>query len=66
MEGRYTDEQVRQMIEYKRDEWQGKAKMRKHLTASTLLSPDHFKSYMHQAMKEGAENEAFERFADAI
>lgn len=66
MEGRYTDEQVRQMIEYKRDEWQGKAKMRKHLTASTLLSPDHFESYMHQSMQEGADNEAFERFADAI
>ncbi len=66
MEGRYTDEQVRRMIEYKRDEWQGKAKMRKHLTASTLLSPDHFESYMHQAMREGAEHEAFERFADAI
>lgn len=66
MEGRYTDEQVRRMIEYKREEWQGKAKMRKHLTASTLLSPDHFESYMQQSMQEGGADETFERFADAI
>lgn len=66
MEGRYTDAQVRRMIEYKRDDWQGKALMRKHLTASTLLSPDHFESYMHQSMQEGGEDGAFEQFADAI
>ena len=55
--GGYTVEQVRSMIAYKRDEWQG-TKFSKRLTPNTLFSPDHFEQYMHEAKGEEKEAEA--------
>lgn len=56
--GGYTVEQVRSMIAYKRDEWQG-TKFSKRLTPNTLFSPDHFEQYMHEAKGEEKEAEAY-------
>lgn len=43
-----TVEQVRSMVEFKRDEWGG-TRWRKCLTPNTLFSPDHFEQYLHQS-----------------
>lgn len=50
----FTVEQVRSMVEFKREEWAG-TKYRKGLTPNTLFSPDHFEQYMHQAIAEEKE-----------
>lgn len=56
----FTVEQVRSMVEFKREEWTG-TKYRKGLTPNTLFSPDHFEQYMHQAQ---AEREEAGRYAE--
>ena len=45
---RYTVEDVRAMVAYKRDEWQG-TEFARNLTPQTLFSPDHFEQYVHQS-----------------
>lgn len=57
----YTVEQVRQMIAYKRDNWQG-TKYAKALTPNTLFGPDHFEQYMHEAKTEEKEAEAYAEY----
>lgn len=54
----FTVEQVRSMVAFKREEWTG-TKYRKGLTPNTLFSPDHFEQYMHQALAEQKEAEAY-------
>lgn len=56
--GGYTVEQVRDMIAYKRDEWQG-TRFRKCLTPNTLFGPDHFEQYVHQSKSDAEEAEAY-------
>lgn len=48
MAERYTLDDVRKMVRYKRDEWAGK-EMAVHLTPNTLFSPDHFEQYIAQS-----------------
>lgn len=52
-EGRFGADQVRGMIEFKRDEWRAEDARRgttlsRNLTPNTLFSPDHFEQYMGQ------------------
>lgn len=58
----YTVDQVRRMIEHKRDEWQGDQRFRHNLTPNTLFSPDHFEQYMHQAQMGQAEEETYAKY----
>lgn len=48
MEGKYTLDEVKAMIRYKRDEWQG-TEYQRNLTPNTLFSPEHFEQYIHQS-----------------
>ena len=54
MEGRYEPDEVRRMVEFKRDEWQG-TKFANNLTPNTLFGPDHFEQYMHLSRSHAAE-----------
>lgn len=65
-EGRFTAEQVREMIEFKRDEWRAKdardhTTFSRNMTPNTLFSPDHFEQYMGQST---ANREEAGRYAD--
>lgn len=57
----WTVEQVRAMVAYKRDEWQG-TRYSKSLTPNTLFSPDHFEQYMHQSAD--ADGKGARRYAE--
>lgn len=59
--GKYTPEEVRQMVEYKRGEWQG-SRFRNCLTPNTLFSPDHFEQYMNQSRSSAAEKRDYEQY----
>jgi uncharacterized phage protein (TIGR02220 family) len=59
--GKYTPEEVRQMVAYKRDEWQG-SRFRNCLTPNTLFSPDHFEQYMNQSRSSAAEKRTYEQY----
>lgn len=56
--GTYTVDQVRDMIAYKRDNWQG-TRYSKCLTPQTLFSPDHFEQYMHESLDEKEASDDF-------
>lgn len=65
-ESRFTADQVRAMIEFKREEWRAKdardgTTFSRNLTPNTLFSPDHFEQYMGQSM---AHREEAGRYAD--
>lgn len=45
----YSLDDVRRMVEFKRDQWRGDARMKHNLTPNTLFSPDHFEQYIHQS-----------------
>lgn len=60
-EGTYTLAEVRQMIEYKRDEWQ-KTRFKNYLTPNTLFSLDHFEQYMNQSRSSAAERSEYEQY----
>lgn len=47
---------VAEMVAFKRAEWEGDGRMRRNLTPNTLLGPEHFEQYMHQA-KQAKEDE---------
>lgn len=53
-EGRFTVGQVRAMVAYKRDEWQG-TPFKGNLTPNFLFSPDHFEQCMNQSMADSEE-----------
>lgn len=53
----YPIEDVKRMLRFKRDEWEG-TKFAGNLTPQTLFSPDHFEQYMFQSRK-GAESDAY-------
>ena len=53
-EGRFTVEQVRAMVAYKRDEWRD-TRFKAHLTPNFLFSPDHFEQCMNQSMSAAEE-----------
>ena len=61
MEGKYTLEEVRSMIEYKRDEWAG-TRFKNCLTPNTLFSLDHFEQYMNQSRSSAAEKREYEQY----
>lgn len=44
----HTVDEVRAMVRYKRDEWQG-TEFARNLTPQTLFSADHFEQYIHQS-----------------
>lgn len=46
--GRYPVEEVRAMVEFKRDEWEG-TRWRKCLTPNTLFGAEHFEQYLAQS-----------------
>lgn len=50
-EGVYSVDEIRHMVEVKRDEWQGSG-MERNLTPHTLFSPKHFEKYMIQSKRE--------------
>lgn len=60
-EGKYAIAEVRQMIEYKRDEWQG-TRFKNCLTPNTLFSLDHFEQYMNQSRASAAERSEYEQY----
>ena len=60
-EGKYSLEEVRTMIEYKRDEWRG-TKFGNCLTPNTLFSLDHFEQYMNQSRSSAAEKREYEQY----
>lgn len=45
---RYTVDEVRNMVRFKRDEWYG-TQFQSNLTPKTLFSRDHFEQYIHQS-----------------
>lgn len=57
----WTVEQVKAMVAYKRDEWQG-TRYAKSLTPNTLFSPDHFEQYMHQSADNEREEGAYAEY----
>lgn len=62
MDGKYEPDEVRRMVEFKRDEWTG-TRFAGNLTPNTLFGPDHFEQYMHQsktAAKEASEYEQYD------
>lgn len=59
MEGKYEPDEVRRMVEFKRDEWTG-TRFANNLTPNTLFSPDHFEQYMHQSRTSAAEKSEYE------
>lgn len=61
MEGKYKPDEVRRMIEFKRDEWTG-TRFASNLTPNTLFGPDHFEQYMHQSRTSAAEKSEYERY----
>ena len=61
MGDKYDLSDVRRMIEYKRDEWQG-TKLAGNLTPNTLFSPDHFEQYIHQSRSAAAEKSDYEQY----
>lgn len=61
MEGKYEPDEVRRMIEFKRDEWAG-TRFAKNLTPNTLFGPDHFEQYMHQSRTSAAEKSEYEQY----
>ncbi len=58
---KYPLEEVRAMIEYKLDEWQG-TRFANCLTPNTLFSPDHFEQYMNQSRSSAAEKRQYEQY----
>lgn len=63
-EGRYTIEDVRAMVEFKRDEWMG-TEFQRNLVPKTLFSADHFEGYVAQSKMprpEGGDDD-FSRYA---
>lgn len=60
-EGKYTVEEVRRMVEYKRDEWQ-KTRFKNCLTPNTLFSLDHFEQYMNQSRSSAEEKRDYEQY----
>lgn len=61
MEGKYEPDEVRRMVEFKRDEWTG-TKFANNLTPNTLFGPDHFEQYMHQSRSSAAEKSEYEQY----
>lgn len=61
MEGKYEPDEVRRMVEFKRDEWTG-TKFANNLTPNTLFGPDHFEQYMHQSRSSAAEKSDYEQY----
>lgn len=61
MDGKYEPDEVRRMIEYKRDEWTG-TRYASNLTPNTLFGPDHFEQYMHQSRSSAAEKSEYEQY----
>lgn len=59
--GAYTVEQVRNMIAYKRDEWQG-TRWKNCLTPNFMFSPDHFEQCIHQSIGESEEAETYAKY----
>lgn len=59
----YSLEDVRHMIEYKRNEWQG-TRYARALTPNTLFSQDHFEQYIHQSKAEEANNDDLAKYDD--
>lgn len=60
-EGKYALDEVRAMIEFKRDEWSG-TRFRNCLTPNTLFSLDHFEQYMNQSRSSAAEKREYEQY----
>lgn len=60
-DGKYSLEEVRRMIEYKRDEWTG-TRFKNCLTPNTLFSLDHFEQYMNQSRSSAAEKSEYEKY----
>lgn len=64
MQDRYSLDEVRAMVAYKRDEWKG-TKFELNLTPNTLFSAEHFEQYIHQSKAErGNRNAASSRSFD--
>lgn len=57
-EGRFSVEQVRAMVAFKRDDVAG-TRWKGILTPNTLFSPDHFEQYMAQSMAERKEADRY-------
>lgn len=53
---RYTIDEVKSMLQYKRDEWKG-SDMEKNFYPSTLFKPEHFARYMNQSKDETAQDD---------
>lgn len=60
-DGKYTLEEVRAMVEYKRDEWRG-TRFANCLTPNTLFSLDHFEQYMNQSRGSAAEKSEYAKY----
>lgn len=63
----FTVDQVKEMIAYKRDEWNEKDRrsntsFSKNMTPQTLFSPDHFEQYMHQSQTKAKEENAYAEY----
>ena len=61
-EGRFSVEQVRAMVAFKRDDVAG-TRWKGILTPNTLFSPDHFEQYMAQSMANREEAERYAEYA---
>lgn len=57
----YTLDEVRAMINYKREEWKG-TRYEKALTPNTLFSRDHFEQYIQQSKGDAKEVSAYDNF----
>lgn len=61
-EGRFSVDQVRAMVAFKRDDVAG-TRWKGILTPNTLFSPDHFEQYMAQSMANREEAERYAEYA---
>ena len=61
MDGRYEPDEVRRMVEFKRDEWTG-TRFASNLTPNTLFGPDHFEQYMHQSKTAAKEATTYDQY----
>ena len=58
---KYSLDDVRAMVVFKRDEWQG-TRFANCLTPNTLFSPDHFEQYMNQSRSSAVEKRQYEQY----
>ncbi len=61
MDGKYTVDEVKSMIQCKQAEWTG-TQFARHLTPSTLFGPDHFEEYMNQSRSSAQEKSKYDQY----